>query len=41
MRWRPVKWWGWFFVPLLWPLFAVLWVLHWLVDAACLAWGDE
>jgi hypothetical protein len=38
MRWRPVVWWGWFIVPLAWPVWAlvslpVLWFIRRLEEA--------
>jgi hypothetical protein len=47
MRWRPVKWWAWFLVPIVWPAWAVALIamgycdlLVKLVDRA-FPWDDE
>jgi hypothetical protein len=42
MRWRPVKWWGWFMVPLAWPTWALICLpVMWFMRRAEEAWPND
>lgn len=40
MNWIPRVWWGWFIVPLIWPIWAISFVLGLLIVTLDHAFGD-